>query len=168
MRELERLTGFTIGTIQTELKKLSKLDLVEKRKDGNRLYYMANKANTLFPDIRNMVLKTVGLRDVFIETLRDQRTIQVAFIFGSIASQTEKAKSDIDLMILGDISLRQLTAVLGDISERLGREINPNVLTGEEFIRRKQSRDPFLTRVLQAPKFFIVGEQSDLETMAGK
>ena len=64
MREIERLSGFAIGTIQQDLKKLEALDLVTRRKDGNRVYYEANKNHPLYPEIRNLVLKTVGLADV--------------------------------------------------------------------------------------------------------
>ena len=64
MREIERRTGFAIGTIQTELKKLLRLDLLNKRRDGNRLYYHANKDHPLYTAIHNLVIKTVGLVDV--------------------------------------------------------------------------------------------------------
>jgi len=49
VRELERRSGFAVGTIQTELKKLHRLDLVLKRRDGNRLYYSANQNHPIFP-----------------------------------------------------------------------------------------------------------------------
>ena len=70
MREIERRSGLAIGTIQQELKKLLRLDLIKKRKDGNRLYYEANQEHPLYPDIRNLVLKTVGLVDCFREALK--------------------------------------------------------------------------------------------------
>lgn len=166
MRELERLAGFSIGTIQTEVTKLTRLDLVLKRKDGNRLYYAANKAHPLYPDIRNIVLKTNGLTDIFREALKQTKAIQIAFIFGSIADHKEKAASDIDLMVLGDITLRQLSKLLGTIPEKLGREVNPHVFTIKEFGKRSDEQDPFLARILNEPKIFIIGEQSDLEAVA--
>ena len=165
MREIERLSGFSIGTIQTELKKLTRLDLVAKRRDGNRLYYAANKTHPLYPDIRNIVLKTSGLTDVFKEALSQTKSIEIAFIFGSIANHSESAASDIDLMVLGDITLRQLSKLLGNISEKMGREVNPHVLTVDEFRKRYNKQDPFLSRILLSPKFFIVGDQSDLEAV---
>ena len=65
MREIERRSGHAIGTIQTELKKLLHLDLVIKRRDGNRLYYRANKDQPLYPDIHILVIKKIGLTDIF-------------------------------------------------------------------------------------------------------
>ena len=64
MREVERRSGYAIGTIQSELKKLLRLDLVVKRKDGNRTYYKANRNHPIFSDIQRLVLKTVGLVDI--------------------------------------------------------------------------------------------------------
>ena len=103
MREIERRSGYAIGTIQTELKKLLRLDLVKKRKDGNRLYYRANKENPLYPDIRSLVLKTIGLGDILKNVLRQDSDISIAFVFGSIARHEEMAGSDVDLMVIGKL-----------------------------------------------------------------
>jgi len=99
-REIERRSGLTIGTVQQELKKLSKLGLVNRQKDGNRIYYEANRMHPLYIEIHRVVIKTVGLADVLRQALNDER-IQWAFIFGSIARGEETEKSDIDLMIVG-------------------------------------------------------------------
>ena len=166
MRELERRSGFSIGTIQSEVKKLQRLDLLRKRHDGNRTYYSANKEHPLYFDIRNLVLKTIGLVDILREALKESHVIKMAFVFGSIARQEEKAASDIDLMVLGDITLRQLSSMLAGISDQLSREINPHALQIEEFIKRKAAGDPFVTRLCEEPKIFIVGAESDFETLA--
>ena len=81
MRDIERKSGFAIGTIQGELKKLSELDLILKEKDGNRTYYRANKSHPLYSDIHNLVLKTSGLVDVLRNALGTEK-IKLAFVFG--------------------------------------------------------------------------------------
>jgi predicted transcriptional regulator len=65
MREIERRSGHAIGTVQTELKKLLHLDLVIRRRAGNRLYYRANKDHPLYSDIQSLAIKTIGLTDIF-------------------------------------------------------------------------------------------------------
>ena len=167
MREIERRSGYAIGSIQTELKKLLRLHLVKKRRDGNRLYYRANKEHPLYPDIRNLVLKTIGLVDVIKIALRQDAGINIAFVFGSIARHEETTGSDVDLMLIGQLSLRKLVGMLAGVSEEIGREINPHVLRVDEFIKRKSSKDHFITQVLEAPKIFIIGNANDLEAMAG-
>ena len=166
MRELERRTGFAIGTVQTELKKLQRLDIITSVKDGNRVYYRANNAHPLYPEIRALVLKTSGLADVIVNALGNETDIRVAFVFGSFARQEEKAGSDVDLMVVGDIGLRKLTGLLMDVSGKIGREINPHVFSEKEFVKRKKEQDHFLKQVLEAPKIFIIGTEHELAEMA--
>ena len=165
MREIERRSGYAIGTIQTELTKLLRLDLVKKRKDGNRLYYRANKEHPLYPDIRSLVLKTIGLVDILENALRQDSDISIAFVFGSIALHEETAGSDVDLMVIGKLGLRKLTGMLSGVPDQIGREINPYVLSVNEFVKRKTKREHFITQVLDAPKIFIIGNENELESM---
>lgn len=166
MRDIERQSGFAIGTIQSELKKLTDLDLVIKRRDGNRLYFRANTDHPLYPDIRNIVLKTSGLYDVLKSHLCNEPAIQVAFVYGSIAAGKEKAASDLDLMVIGQIGLRKLSQLLSGAAENIGREINPHVLTPAELLARRREKDHFINQVMRAQKIFIVGSEHDLKNVA--
>ena len=166
LREIERRSGLTIGTVQQEIKKLLKLDLIKRRKDGNRIYYQANKEHPLYTEIRNIVLKTTGLAEVIKGALSASPDIKIAFVFGSIAHHTEKAASDVDLMVIGTLGLRKLTGLLTGISARVGRDINPHVFSEKEFVKRKKGDDHFLNHVLESPKIFIIGTENDLAEMA--
>jgi len=164
LRELERQAGLSLGTIRQDLQKLLKLDLVEARRDGNRLYYRANTEHPLYPEIHKMVLKTAGLVDLFKIAL-DRNGVRVAFIFGSLVTGREKAVSDVDLMVIGAVSLRALSGWLSGVTEQIGREINPHTMKVEEFQRRLKKGNHFLSNVLKAPKLFIVGNENDLAAM---
>lgn len=166
MREIERRSGLSIGTNQQEIKKLLRLNLIIKRKDGNRIYYQANKEHPLYPEIRNLVLKTAGLVDFFRKALEGNPNIKFAFVFGSLARHEEKDKSDVDLMIIGEITMRQLTGLLSGVSAHIGREINPYILTPREFLKRKSTKDHFLIQVLESPKIFVIGNENDLANLA--
>lgn len=166
MREIERRSGLSIGTIQQEVKKLFRLNLIIKRKDGNRIYYQANKEHPLYSEIRSLVLKTIGLADFFRKALQANPNIKLAFVFGSIARHEEKDKSDVDLMIIGDIGMRQLTGLLSGVSDQIGREINPHILNIKEFLKRKNAKDHFLIQVLESPKLFIIGNENELTGLA--
>jgi len=167
MREIERRSGYAIGTIQSELKKLLRLDLVTKRKDGNRTYFRANKNHPLFLDIQRLVLKTVGLVDILYNKLQNSSEILIAFVFGSIARQREMAESDVDLFVVGELGLRKLVGLLSGVSDKIGREINPHVFTVMELKKRLEQKDHFITRVLDEPKIFILGNENELGTMVG-
>jgi predicted nucleotidyltransferase len=164
VREIERRSGLNDSTIRQELSKLKRLDLVRSRKDSNRIYYSAKTENPLYPDIRNLMLKTSGLFDVLKHALKDKR-IHVAFVFGSVAAGEEKSGSDVDLMVIGNFGLRELSGLLSGIEEKIGREVNPHVLQEAEFRRRIRSKEHFVSNVMESKKFFIIGSQNDLETM---
>lgn len=164
VREIERQSGLADATVRQELKRLSRLGIVESRLDGNRTYYRANARHPLYPDIRNLVLKTDGLVEVLREALNSPN-VELAFIFGSLAAGTEKAESDVDLIVIGTVSLRQLGKLLSGVAIQVGREINPHVFAPEEFVRRKKARDHFISTVLAAPKLFVIGNEDELTAM---
>ena len=166
MREIERRSGFAIGTIQGELKKLSNLDLVLKKVDGNRTYYRANKNHPLFDDIHNLTLKTTGLVDVLKNALGTKK-IKLAFVFGSFARGEENAESDIDLMVIGNLGLRDVTRLLSDTEGKILREINPHVYSENEFIKKNKKQDRFVSQLIEGSKIFIIGSEDELKTMAG-
>jgi DNA-binding transcriptional ArsR family regulator len=164
VREIERRTGLSIATVRQELKKLLQMELLLARRDGNRLYYRGNKEHPLFPDIQNMVLKTVGIVEPLKEVL-DKENVNIAFIFGSVANNREGAVSDLDLMVIGTVGLRTVSGWLSGISEKIGREINPHVMSLKEYRKRKRSGEHFLNRVMESSKIFIKGSENDLAAM---
>jgi DNA-binding transcriptional ArsR family regulator len=164
LREMERRAGLSLSIIRQDLQKLVKLDLVTTRRDGNRLYYRANTDHPLYPEIRKLVLKTAGLVEIF-KSVLNQEGVQVPFVYGSLASNREKAASDVDLMVIGSVSLRALSSWLSGVLEQVGREVNPITMTVEEFRRRQKTGDHFLSNVLESPKLFIIGNENDLAAM---
>jgi uncharacterized protein len=169
MRELERQSHLAIGTIQQDLKKLTGLDLITSHRDGNRLYYRANASHPLFHEIKNLVVKTTGAVPLVTEAFRSKEVLEqdilIAFIFGSVARNEEKSESDIDLMVIGNIGLRKISHLLSGMSEKLGREINPHVLSSKDFKKKLSTQDHFLTQVLKTKKLFIIGNENELEAM---
>ena len=168
LRELERRSGSSVGAIQTEMKKLSRLELVTGRRDGNRLYYRANREHPLYADICSMVDKTVGLVGLLNAAVADLPEIDSAFLFGSMGKGTEDSRSDVDLMVIGAIGLRSLSAKLSEVSRAIGREINPYVIVAEEFHTRVQQQEHFVMTVMKSPKVFIKGGANDLGKLAGQ
>lgn len=164
LRDLTRQSRLGLGTVQGELEKLSSSDLVTSRRDGNRRYYRANSTHPLFPDLQQLVLKTSGLRDVLANALHGIKGIEVAFVFGSLASNAGKAASDVDLFVIGDVGLRAVASALRGVGEVLAREINPITMTAEEF-RKRRANDSFLQDVLGKEKLFVKGDANELERL---
>lgn len=160
-RDLARQSGLNAKTVQDELGKLSQADLVTSRRDGNRRYFRANASHPLFVDLQQIVLKTAGLRAVLADALAQIEGIEVAFVFGSLADGAGKAASDVDLLVIGDASLRKLAGPLRAAGQVLGREINPVTMTAAEF-RQGRTKNPFLVDVLGKPMLFVKGDANVL------
>lgn len=167
IREIERRTQLNDRTIRQELNKLLKLDLVIDRKDSNRVYFRANKKNPLYPDIHDLVLKSAGLRDVLWSALND-KGIEIAFVFGSISEGRETSESDVDLFVIGSLGMRKISSLLSGTADKIGREINTHVMTGDEIRKRYSSKDHFIDSVIKSKKFFIIGTEDDLKAVVGK
>jgi len=164
VRELARRSGFSEASLRQEMRKLKRLGLVDNRRSGNRVYYRANRDHPLYLDIRQLVIKTTGLVDVMSAALA-RADIAVAFVFGSIAQAKEAGHSDVDLMVIGGIGLRKLTSLLSGVTEKIGREINPHVMTKDEYRDRVKAEDHFVKNVLTGPKLFIIGTEDEFEAM---
>ncbi len=164
-REIVRATGGGKGAVERELRSLVKAGIVLREKRGNLTYYRANRDCSIFPELQGLMLKTAGLTDVLRETLAGVEGIRLAFIFGSIAKGTGDAKSDVDVLIVGDASFADISGALLPAQERLGREITPTVYSPKEFADRLKGKHHFLMRVLQEPKIMLLGTSDDLERM---
>ncbi len=165
-REIARRSGLSEAAVRQELGKLADLDLVVVRKDGNRVYYSANRSHPLYKEIHSIVLKTTGLVDVLKEALADDR-IEIAFVFGSIAEGSESSDSDVDLLIIGNIGLREVIRFLSGVFERIEREINPIVMSRSEYLDRRSREDHFVHNVINGTRLFIKGDPGEFEAMGG-
>lgn len=166
-REIARRASLNSSTVRQELARLQALGLLNLRRSGNRAYYRANPAHPVFPDLRALVAKTSGVLDLLRSSLAGN-DVSCAFVFGSIAGGLEKPESDVDLMVIGSVTLRGLSGRLPDASHQLGREINPHIFTPQEFAKRVRSGDHFVTTVMAGPKTFVIGDADDLERLGGK
>jgi predicted nucleotidyltransferase len=165
LREIGRIAGLSTGSIRQETAKLRKFGLIISRKDGNRVYFEADKTHPLYGDICRITLKTAGLTDILRDALATD-SIHYAFVFGSVARGDATAGSDIDLLVIGEIGLRKVTSLLSGLTDKLGREINPHVFSEKEFARRLRRKEHLVSKVMSSPKIFVVGKEDDLKAMA--
>lgn len=162
-REIARLTKTQSGTLSRELVKLVAAGLAVKTRVGNQQHYRANRECPIFEELASILRKTSGLTDILAEALSPiADRISAAFVFGSMASGKASAGSDIDLMILGTVTFREVVAVLYPCQETLGREINPKVYQREEWQRLLAEGGAFITDLLEKPKVFVIGDASYL------
>ena len=160
IREIERLTKEPFDPLRMELHRLENIGLLKSRSSGRQKYYSMNANHTLFPDIKSIILKTVGIGDLLKSAFSKKDDIFAAFIYGSYAKNMEHTESDIDIFIVGDISAKDLQGIISDIENKTTREINPTVYSQEELGEKYKSKNNFITAVLKGPKIFLKGDEN--------
>ena len=163
LRELARLTGASPGTLKKELDALTEAGLLNVQRVGNQTHFSANAQHPVYPELSGLIRKTTGLHDVLaraLEPLADG--VVAAFVFGSVASGTEAAHSDVDLMVIGTASFGEVVNAVYEAQAAIGREINPKVMKREEWQAKRSADQAFLNEVMHKPKLFILGTADDL------
>lgn len=162
--ELIGLAKAGSGAVQRELARLSQSGLVTVKMVGSQKHYQANPDSPIYGELHGITQKTVGLAEPLREALSlVARKIRAAFVYGSVAKRQDTATSDIDVMVLSEeLSYGEVFSVLENASTRLGRPVNPTILTQHEFSRRVKRKEAFLTRVLTQPKIWLIGGENDL------
>ena len=169
VRQLVRAVGAGHGALQRELKYLTEMGLVLRRTQGNQVLYQANSQSPIFSEIKGLITKTVGIHDVIRSALVSLGPeIQIAFVYGSVARQKERANSDVDLMVLGDASFSEIVSALGPAQKALGREINPTLFPVSEFRSKLTGGDHFLRSVMKEKRLFVLGTENELTKLASK
>lgn len=160
LSELLRLTGLGSASLQRELNKLAEAGLVHSERVGNLRRFQANPDSPVYEELVGLTRKTLGIEPMLREALlRLAPDLQAAWIYGSVAKNTDTAKSDIDVMIVGkNITLSKVLALLVPLESQLGRKINPTCFTPAEFKRRRAERDSFVNRVLAQPVVALIGD----------
>ena len=157
------------SSLQRELAALVESGILEQRRDGRRSYFRAETRSPIFPDLRSIFEKTVGLVPTVRIALRSfDEQIACAFVYGSVARREERAMSDVDLMVIGQVGLAELAPALRRAEKLLGREINVTNYSVDEFRRKIKQGDHFLTTVLNSGVEFVKGEQRDLDAITGQ
>ena len=163
INELLRLTGLGSASLQRELKKLADAGLVRSERVGNLRRFQANADSPVYGELVALIRKTLGAEPMLKKALEPLAPkLDAAFIYGSVAKGTDKAKSDIDVMLVGaKLMLSKVLELLVPLEAQLGRKINPTLLTPIEFKRRRAERDSFVNRVLAQPTIPLIGDVSE-------
>jgi predicted nucleotidyltransferase len=165
--ELIKLAKSGTGAVRRELERLERAGLVSATWVGNQKHYQANRDSPIFAELHGIVIKTVGL----VEPIRDALEscadkIMTAFVYESVAKGEDTAKSDVDLMIVGDdLTYSDIYARLQSAEIVLGRSINPNFMHPGEWNRRlNDPANPFVAKISAQPKLFVLGSEESLKT----
>jgi predicted nucleotidyltransferase len=169
VRQLTALLKEDSTNVSRELARLEKTGILVSTTEGRQKYYQANRQSPLFSELHGLMLKTVGVADIIKKALEPRRAdIKLAFIFGSVAKKAENRFSDIDLLVVGDITFGDLVDLISTAEEALSRELNPVVYTLTEFNKRVSENHDFIRDVLSGDKIFVIGDENELKALVGK
>lgn len=162
--ELIRLVSSGTGATHRQLKQMVRTGLLVEERQGNQRLYQANRASPIFEEVRSIILKTVGLADPLRTALASfGGAIELAFVFGSVASGTARSGSDVDLMIVSDtIDYARAFEALQPVEKILGRPVNPTVMTSEEWRRKRGDPESFASRIVEGVMIPVLGGDGEL------
>jgi predicted nucleotidyltransferase len=164
LRELARRTGLDPSGVLRELKNLEASGIVLKKRVGAQDHYRLNPDCPVYGELRGLLLKTLGMTEVVRDVLQPlAERVKLAYIYGSFADGTARAESDIDLMVMGDLGLKDLAGPLAKAERALSREVNVTVYSEEEYRSRLSEEDGFVARVHNGPKVILLGDADDLK-----
>ena len=164
----EARTG--LGATQRELATLAGAGISERREKGKKIFYQANNKSPIFKELCSLLTKTAGAGEAVKKALLPlKHRIEVAFLYGSAAEGAFRGTgSDIDLMVIGQVTFSELSSLLRPAEELLGREINPTVYTTKEFKKKLLAKHPFILNVLKRPKVYLFGSEHELTELGKK
>jgi predicted nucleotidyltransferase len=162
--ELIRLAGGGTGGAHRVLTRLARAGLVTVTQRGNQKHYQANRESPVFGELRDLILKTVGLADPLRRSLaRISGGINAAFVYGSVAKGADKSASDVDLMVISDsLGYEEVYGALQTAERRLARRINPNLMSLPAWRTKRAEKDSFVARIVARPRLFIIGSDDDV------
>jgi hypothetical protein len=133
LRELAAEFGVSTNGIREELKQMVDSSLMKSQKAGRQILYQANQQHPLFPELRSMVQKSLGMDQVIESVLTRLGELEEAYLIDDYA--VGRDTGIIDLLLVGNINQYHLNDLSRKTERYIGRKIRSLVLTPEEFRR---------------------------------
>jgi predicted nucleotidyltransferase len=149
--------------VSREMARLEDLGILRSKRNGNLKHFQTNQECPFFEELKGLVLKTTGVAGRIRASLERLAGIELAFIYGSYAKGEEKADSDVDLLIIGNVDMDRLDSNLGKLEKMLGREINYLLYSMEEFKSKRKAKDGFLMDAIAGEKIMVIGAENGLK-----
>lgn len=167
LRELERRTGLATSSLQSELRRMTRLGVLTRTVERGRVCYAAAEGHDAWRGWRLLIRACADPSDVLREAFAGSTGIDAAFVFGSRARGDARPDSDVDLFIVGEpASARALRrGPLLEAESLIGRDLDVIEYTPEQFADRSRSGNAFVARVLREPKQWLAGSPSALQPL---
>lgn len=162
VRGLVRDLGDEINAVRRELLNLKDAGLLVSSKDGNKIVYKIDKNCPIIWELRSMFFKESDLGKKILSSLSGIEGIAVGIVTDAFLTGKHDDPSDIDMLFIGDMKIRDLTSAMNTLEKELGRVIKYVAIKSEDYEFGKRKKDPILMNVLVKDKIIIIGQDSDL------
>jgi uncharacterized protein len=163
VRDIVRKVDEEINAVRRELAHMEKAGMVSKEQRANRLFYVFRKDYPLYFELMELVAKTSGLGWDIIKQKAKLGKLKFVMVSGRyLRGLSKKSQTDVDLLIVGNVVLPELSQIIKAEEVRHEREINYTVMSEEEFAFRKSRRDPFVLSIVMGSRVMIVGDEEEL------
>lgn len=160
VRDLVRRTNEEINAVRRELARMEESGMVKKEPRGNRLYYWFKEDYTFYPELLCLVAKTTGLGYAIRKNRGRLGKINFVIFSEEFVRHTDRKASDqVDVLVIGEIVLPELSTLIRQEETKRTQEINYTPMTKEEFDFRKSRRDPFILEILMGTRIMIIGDE---------
>jgi predicted nucleotidyltransferase len=167
VRQIARLAETSVGTVQRELALLTDAGLIKRSALGSQVFYQANQEHPDFPELRALLAKTAGVFQMLKTALAPLSSrVNLAFVYGSVARGEEKASSDIDLMVIGAVSLDEVLDAVAPLEKQLRRPVNPTIYTLKDLKARFHDGNHFLQSLKKSKKVFLIGNEDEFRKLS--
>jgi predicted nucleotidyltransferase len=162
LRQIARQTNTSAGTARRELNLLADTGLIARSVLGSQVFYRANRDHPIFRELRALLAKTMGVFELLKNALAPLSSrINFAFVYGSVARGEDNAASDIDLMVVGAVSLDDILDALTPLEKQLRRPVNPTIYSLKDLKQRYRAGNHFLRSLKNTSKVFLIGAEDD-------
>ncbi len=159
VRQITRKINEEINAVRRELERMLGSGLLKSEERGNRLYYYLNKKYLYYQELMQMVVKSTGLGAKIRKKRRKLGKLEFVMFSGKYIRGLRPTKNEVDMLIVGEVDLKQLQKLITEEEEKIDREINYAVFSSEEFEFRKTRRDPFVMDILFGSRVMVIGSE---------
>lgn len=164
VREIVRRVSEEINAVRRELSRMEKYGMVTSEWRANRRLYKFRNDFVYYQQLLEMVVKSTGLGGAIVKNKQKLGKIKFAMMATRFAKNVSSANDEVDLLVVGQITLPELQALIANEQLNREREINYSFMDEAEFQFRVRRRDPFILKVLVQPKIMLLGSEEDMLT----
>lgn len=164
-REIAASLNKEPGAIQNYVNSLVEQGVLKDERKGNMRFFKLNKNHPIYEEIKSIVSKTVGIEYKLKKLVSALPKTEYAFIFGSIARGKEYGDSDIDLLLIGKVNQDFLTEKISKLQSELSREINYQIYTKDEVVKKLTEKNEFFINIFSEPIINLKGDAHDFSQL---